>query len=437
MSAPLVSLAKVVLAVGNDLERTTLGKVLHEAGYQLTLVSGGSNLLDTCKQAAPDVLLLDTELNKTDVGRIVRILQRYPDTRATVIMLLTPEKPDNMLVHLIRTLEVFKVIARPLTVKSILGQMLEASKWSQALRKSFGMQERKQETLTRYVEGSDSLLARTISCPMHDKPVKTQRYLVRTGKLTAAMDEFDLPVYCTDDNAPDLAFNRLSVTVCPKCLFASNNPAFFVDAASNKLSGDLPHLVQSTLAADSRDRRRVYEGGSTTIFTAQRTAEDAVASLRLALHCGIEMINAGHRLSPLELLRQANYHLRLAQQLDLMNSPPDPAAKQRAMALQIIHRIMPVMEGAGLIKNLFQAVSLCIWFGKDALATAHVKALTTMKEEARFIAHDAAALERYLPRAVELWNKRDSHRSPVPLPPVAEDALPPEVPGLPPTPRVA
>src|SRR5690606_3391313 len=165
-------------------------------------------------------------------------------------------------------------LPRPLTFARLSEALGLAVQQSRQIRQDLGLASPEPQSTTRHVEGNSSLLIHQVTCPFHPQPTTLDRYVLRSGKIETEMSFFDVPIYKSATRGGDfIDYNVLGVTVCPQCLFASNDPAHFADPAERSIKP--VEFNASTVAAIERRTaiRRSIAQGLTRYFYTERRAQ--------------------------------------------------------------------------------------------------------------------------------------------------------------------
>ncbi len=373
-------------------------------------------MLESAKQHVPDVVFLDIELPRIEVGKIVRILNRFPDTRAAVFILLAPGGTDKLKIRKLRSLECFDIFQRPLTCARITQGVEQAVRWSRELRQMYGMEDRNAKRHTQHVNTNNSLLVREVYCPFHKAPEPLDRFILRTGRIITEANLFDLPVYTTASKGADfINYHLLNVMVCPRCLFASNDPSHFIDPGQKE--DKQPQFSPPTIKAieGSLDQREAIAGDlAEGFFTEERDIEGALKSIRLGIASSLVLNEMNKTRMNVELLRVANYHLRLAHFAEELKQEQQAIDGHLKDALDWLEKAFGLLEGAQLYKCAYQLIAACVYFGDDNNAHRFLSRLVEIERDpTRMFEEGRGMLDRFLGRAKQLWSDRNEHRSPL------------------------
>lgn len=310
-------------------------------------------------------------------------------TPAVAGVIVTPCRPETMIQRLARVLD------QPTTVASASDERPAVST----------------------VATNNSLLQHRVLCPFHDTPVEARRYSLRMGKMESALNFFDVPVYTKPiGNADPVDFHRLCVTVCPECLFASPDPAHFLPVVPASRSAQKPathpaHSPQARLAvmANTADRQRLAGALRESFFTEHRAPEDAVIAYQLAIASSQALLHTSATSPGDELVRQGNYHLRIAH---LQETHRDAATTDHIEhAAKLLREAFSTLPESALPRNIYQVVATGIYLGEDREAHQYLGQLAKLRQQTT----DPSArqlIDRYLVRGARAWEDRDHHRRP-------------------------
>src|SRR5690606_10914 len=102
-----------------------------------------------------------------------------------------------------------------------------------------------------------------------------------------------------------------------------------------------------------------------------RGRADAILSYRLAIICSDALFESNKLIMPMELLRSANHHIRVAQ----MVSQTDPSANVRPefeAAFKKLEHAYRVLEGPAFFKTAYQLSVVAIYLGEDKVAMQYI-----------------------------------------------------------------
>lgn len=444
---------KLVLADANPRTRGETGRYLRSIGLKVEEASDSNDAEHLLTSTVPDLLCLDLDL-PGDIHRVLRIagedrnghrtrvlvtcrprtsrsrlltllashlaVSAAPDASASgwngsgggvAAVVITPCRPEVLIDRLARVLTAGRRDADGSADES--GRPGNA--WAQPNPSAH-------PAGIALVPGCNSLLVQPVFCPFHDKPVATNRYALRLGRIETDADFFDVPVYKQAVGGADyIDYHRCCVTVCPECFFASPDPAYFL-APNDKKHTPRPVTPAARYAVISRAHQRKELAGPIPpeFFTEQRSPEDAVRSLELALHSSTTLHNVARHAFPDEKLRQGNYHLRIANLQTRIGGLRRSVDDHLDQAGTLLREAFATLPESALPRTGYQVVATHIYFGQDREAHQY---LTSLNKLAKVSADPAvkASLDRYLHRGITAWEDREQHRRP-PLPAALENA---------------
>lgn len=411
LSDPACVRGKLVVASSDPKLIAAVLELCRAEGFQAFHVTDSTAAIEAAKQHRPDCLYIDAALRGVDPGKIVRILQRFGPTKCCVSILIAPESISPLRLQQMESLGALCVLQRPFNPYSIKAAFGAAIRRSCELKKIHEPPAAKTASPTRRVDGNNSLLARQVACPFHDEPVTFDRFLLRTGRILTDVSFFDLPVYKAPVGDADFVnYHLLNVAVCPRCLFATNNPEYLLDP------GVKPHAHSSAtrqaIISGFGERRDIAAHAGSSLFTEHRDEADAEIAYRLAIHCSETIFNCNRHTLTMELLRLGNYHLRLAYLYEQQNPANDLREAELAKALQWLKQAFTVLSGPALYKAAYQTIALAIAFGDDKTAYPYLTSLQNLRNEPGLSPEGAGALDRYIARAKSAWENREDQRLP-------------------------
>jgi CheY-like chemotaxis protein len=413
-----ICIGGVALVVeSSDNVRKGIAASLMTEGFSVVEMGTGSQLdiIALAKENSPDVMFLDASFPRTDAGECVRVLERFEGTRGVVIVITCPRDVDASHLARLEASGALLVLVKPLTRDGIAQALRQAIEESRERRSRMDARvRRKAPSATKHVATNNSLLVRTVQCPFHETPVPVNRYILRTGKIQTDTSFFDLPVYKSAvAGAQFVNFNLLCVAVCPRCLFATNNPAYFADPADRKSIGP-GHTPGAIAAIAATTGQRLARAGELPehFFDENRTVAGAMLAYELAIECGKTLFESNRAGMTLEMLRLGNYHMRLAALHEKAKSDAAALWRNYNAALEWLRQAFTVLEGAALYKTIYQLVALSIALGNDRSAHQFVQKLAELQQTPIENRDDRAALERYLARSQKAWEDRGVRRVP-------------------------
>ena len=382
-----------------------------QAGFESIVVRDATTAISATKDHLPDCLWLDAGLRGLDAGKVVRILQRYAPTRCSVPIIIAPEAISPLRLNQLASLGTQAVVERPFDAHLLADAFRAALAGSSDLKSRYEAPALRSVSPTRRVESNSSLLARRVGCPFHDKPVPFERYILRTGKILTDISLVDLPVYKTPVAGTDFVnFHLLNVAVCPKCFFATNNPAYLIDPGAD------PHehtaATRKAIIDDAPDRAAMAANISADFFNEHRTTADAIAAYQLAIRCGETLFACNKSTLPFELLRLGNYHLRLAHLYELENPADERREAQLVRALDWLKEGFTVLDPPSLFKATYQVIAIAISLGDDKGAYPYLARLKVLRNESTIDPTHLTMLDRYIARATTAWENREYTRLP-------------------------
>ena len=414
----------ILIATANVREITALQTVLGDDGAKVEVVTSGGRLLEEAKRLEPDILLLDIELAGLDVGPATRVLARHPGTSGSATILLLGENTSPRLMRMMKDLGTFALMPRPLTCAAIRSSFRSAAKFAAEATKT----EQRKETRAhpRLVPGCNALLRKQLNCPFHPFGVKVSHFELRSGKLVGDTDLFDVPVYHKAARDGDFVdYNLASITVCPDCFFATNDPNYFDDpdlgeaalpAGANRNAYRLDPATRGKVATSAGLRSltahdRLGREPDASFFAHDRSVEAGLIAYELAIMSSRSLYEAAPVRRSVELLRLGNYELRIASILHGLKRDEATVLSHRAAAAEWLERAFIDCKGVGMYKSAYQLVAIYCHLGQERKAFPFLGTLKEQTKLSRRDQEDPAALERYVRRAEAVWADRDHHRA--------------------------
>lgn len=410
---------RVLLALVNEQEQTAVQQVVHQEGMEVHICPPDQDLVETTKKLVPDALVIDADRPRTDLASMARIISRYSETRAVMTILVCPGAPDRARLERLQATNPFAVLPRPLTYARLSDTLQRAIGQSWQLRQELGLVMPGNQSTTRHVEGNNSLLIHQVTCPFHSEPTTLDRYVLRAGKIETEMSFFDIPIYKSATRGADFVdYNLIAITVCPQCLFASNDPAHFGDPAERSIKPvEFNATTIATVQGKTPVRRSIAQGITADFYTERRTPQQALIAYALAIESAKTLYECNKYSMPIELLRLANHHLRLMQLHQKLKSPQDQIENHAKEAAEWLKKAFVLLEGPALFKTAYQLVAISIWTGEDKAAHQYMSRLAELERDPGLQKDVRASLERYHARCKQAWEDREMHRSPTYQPP--------------------
>ncbi|WP_271079046.1 response regulator [Aurantiacibacter sp. MUD61] len=115
-------MTKVLIVEDDLLNRMFYEAVFKQRGYQLMVVDDGARVLDAVDSFAPDLITMDIHLPHVSGRKLIRKIQKNPDTRHIPILAITAfaGKQDEAE---IRRAGARGYLAKPLGIEELLGEV--------------------------------------------------------------------------------------------------------------------------------------------------------------------------------------------------------------------------------------------------------------------------------------------------------------------------
>lgn len=424
----LLGRQRIVLADGAARQRSEMARYLRSVGMDVRETGTLADTLEAVRDFAPALLAVDIDLPGAEtggLGRLVRYASErrvvvptagepsalpFQPARTQVVYTCSPVTTREKLLSLL-TPEVVSVLVtpcRPELMMVRLATLLDRTAPAATARGS----------AVTVAPGNSSLLLHRVLCPYHDTPVEARRYALRMGKMEATVNFFDIPVYTRAvGRAEPVDFHRVSVTVCPQCLFASADPNAFlpVPVSGRPTRESVPSAALSPSArlavmAATEQRRQLAGQLDEPFFSEDRSAEQAVVAHRLALASARTLLEAGALTAGEALLKIGNGHLRLAHLRETLGDVAS-AAEDIEQASSMLREAFGTLPESAIPRTVYQVLATGIYLGQDRDVHPYLAQLVKLKQQVRDPATRQLA-ERYFSRGVRAWEEREHHRRP-------------------------
>jgi CheY-like chemotaxis protein len=430
---------KLLLADPASRIRAEMARCLRGVGMEVREAATVPEALAELERFAPDLICIDVDLPGGELGPLIRHLgqRKSPIVSTTsarpslaIVLTCSARTPRERLVTLITPAVCAVIVSpcRPETMIDRLARVVPGARGSEAT----GPQHSEPSAVVA-VPGLNSVLEHRVYCPFHDNPVESRRFSLRVGKIETEPDFFDVPRYVRAvPGADPVDFHRLAVTVCPECLFASIDPNLFITptprgpggssaGAGQSLASKLPSAARFAIMSRACQRRQAVGDLPAEFFTSARSLEDAVRSYRLALHCSAALGGPSRTSPPEELVRQGNYHLRLAHVQQSLGQNDSDRDKHIDHASRLLQEAFGSLPEASIPRSVYQVVATCIYKNEDRVAHQYLSKLAQLRKQTTD-PHLCEQFNHYLGRCSRAWEDRELHRRVAPVP--TEAAVP-------------
>lgn len=190
------------------------------------------------------------------------------------------------------------------------GPVIEAT-FVNELNQTFA--ERSKQRAENEAEGDDPIFTISVACPVCGQTDITG-YELRAKSQAIQLNKFLVPAYKGANGYRTVDYTLLSVTVCPRCLFASPDKKDFSRPATDKANEVKSQLTSNliiSLQEKIGERKRLLSGVSNCMdyFERPRTMQAAIDAYRLAL--ARARVETWHEF-PYAYYKQGSYLLRIA-----------------------------------------------------------------------------------------------------------------------------
>lgn len=425
----------MILADSAQRPRSVTARYLRSAGIDVLEASTVRETCELLETANPDLLALDADLevsaatpNGDAKGVLRALVRRTAVENPKLVLTCRSTTPRSRLTDLMSDL-VSGVILLPCRSEIIierLGRVFRGEVTADPGSPAAAVD------LTPPVvvcPNNSSLLQQSLLCRFHDTPVATRRFALRQNRVVIEPNFFDIPTYVQPVGSADYVdYHRVCVTVCPKCLFASPDPSYFLFPGSPQhVVRQLTPSARYAIMSRAPQRRELVGDITDEFFSEYRSAVDAIKSYELAVHCSGAMHGAARRSLSDEQLREGNYHLRIAHLQRQLGAAQKEQDAHVATADRILNdAFSDLIEAAAgavsgptgglaetgtLARNLYQCLATAIYQNDDFAAHAHLSTLARLRTQVKAPA-TLATIDRYLGRSAKAYQDREQHRKP-------------------------
>jgi DNA-binding response OmpR family regulator len=424
MEQAIKSLAKrkVVLAEANARYRGEMARYLKSVGLEVFEASTATEAMDAIRSAVPHIVTVDIDL-PGDIARTIRVAAEVRNgAQPRILLTCRPRTLKSRLAAMISPV-VSAVVLTPCRPEVMIDRLARLADTLARTSDSTPVAKPRTEGIEA-VHGNNSLLAQHLLCPFHERETPVLRHILRVNRVEVDTSFFDVPIYTRAVAGADyIDYNRLCVTVCPECLFASADPGLFLSSHNAEGVGTrargLSNSARYAVMSRTQQRRDLVGALPPSFFTETRSAEDAVRAYELALHSSSMLFNVAPHLVPEEPMRQGNYLLRMSQLL--APNPRDAAVRDHniAKAAKCLREAFSTLTESGVPRTVYQVVATSVYLGDDREAQQYLQQLTRLSRKIQDPAVKTL-VDKYLPRCARAWEDRDQHRKPTPPPEAAQ-----------------
>lgn len=429
---------RLVLADADESVRPICAMGLRELGWEVAEVASGSMLESIVQRVVPDVIVLDASIQEQDPNATGRIIVQGAGHGRIPVLLTCDASSDKMAIRQLVVMGVRAILVKPVLHSTLVGKISELVPWaiqSPAMQNAPACLSPDDQangddspvSASSRVASNHSLLSAQVFCPFHEQVIPFAGFSLRSGRVEVTQNLFDLPVYLKAIGQSHYCnYHLVQVTVCPQCLFASNSPDLFLRPVDRQRQRGpaMREKILQVVQADSQRRRRLAQELSPTFFSEQRTLEQALLSLNLALDSSHSLLQADSSRFINELARMGNYHLRLAHLkehrhlgLGLVSATdhvgPDltPEIAEHYTAAHIFFRkAAQYVQGSLLCKTLYQLTATSVFLSDDETAKQAVDRLSQLSSGGVSASEDRSVILRYVSRAKKVLGQREQHR---------------------------
>jgi CheY-like chemotaxis protein/uncharacterized protein (DUF2225 family) len=430
-SIKVLAKRKLVLADPNPRTRGEMGRYLRSIGMEVAEASSVDEACEMVRTGQPAMVAVDMELPGDPCRVFKAVAERRHINEVKTVLTCRATARRERLVPMVSTGAQSGVLSAVIITPCRPETMIE-----RLARVLMGDEERQRtnaavlEPVTTTVDGNNSLLLQRVLCPYHDRETRVKRYALRLNRIETEANFFDVPVYTKAVNGADYVnYHQLCVTVCPECYFASADPAHFVQIGDkkhapawqaaakhagghHKHASPISHSLKYAVMARARERQDMVEGVDESFFSENRSMADAVKSFELALNCSELLHKVSRHTHPDELIKQGNYHLRLAHLQESLGVSQVTRDKHIEQASRLLREAYPNLSDAAVPRGTYQVVATSIYLNEDREAHQYLSQLARWAKTVHNPEGQKLA-EQYLYRSAKAWECREYHRKPV------------------------
>lgn len=405
---------KLVLADPNSRTRGEMARYLRSVGAEVFEAQSVPEACDLVRAQVPALVVFDLDLTG-DVGRLLHVIAEKRNGAVVKALLTCRARTSKArLVPVVGLGSASGVLGGILLTPCRPEAMIEKAAMvldSVTSAKAAAHAAAELEAAVSVVEGNNSLLSQRVLCPFHEEEVRARRFALRINHIEMEPDFFDVPVYTKAVGRADYVnYHHLCVTVCPECLFASADPGHFAMPHDKRhVMRTLTHTAKYAIASRAHQRRELVGAIDEDFFSDKRGASGAIKSLELALQCSETLHRVAKHVYTDELVRQGNYHLRIA----LLQKQGGGSSALRDehidRASRLLKEAFPSLPESGLPRNLYQVVATSIYMGEDKEAHQYLTQLSRLSRTSRDPSL-RTSMDRYLGRSTNAWENRQENR---------------------------
>jgi uncharacterized protein (DUF2225 family) len=258
----------------------------------------------------------------------------------------------------------------------------------------------------------DPLYSVKVQCPSC-KRKNIDHYELRAKSQQVSYTKFYVPVYQGTMEFRTVDFNRVAVTVCPQCLFASPDKKDFLTFSSitkNEQASQIGHIILGTLLEKTAERKGLLKNvpDYEKYFTQPRSLDGVLASYQLAM--ARTQVEAFYE-TPYALYKLGAYSLKVARILQMEKKEYLPMLEEaQAYLEESFSRSECPSEGLEY-QVLYLVVAIALRRGDQQKAGMYISTLERILSEKKHKAStdpkiNILEITRWHGRIKNLWEDR-------------------------------
>lgn len=300
-------------------------------------------------------------------------------------------------------------------VKSKYGEFKVKVEFQQKLREEQGLElmknpEASREKAKKTLKATNkSLLGFYVQCRVCGKK-NIPFWILRSNTINTRNNIFGIPVYHKAKEGKEFCdYNLVQVSVCPECLFASNQMGYFIkqqgetesepfDSKAFKKHWDKGLPIREQLAGKNRD----------WLTTEKRTLRQAIAAYQLALATSDHMASIVNEEHALEYWRRSVSLLLIEADLAMSKGEGDYAKRVIKKAEKRLKKIFPQLSQVPAIRSAFILSMIKIYFKKYKEAGEYLNFLKDLYASRTIMAGspEYKALNQAVNQSDKAWQDR-------------------------------
>lgn len=263
-------------------------------------------------------------------------------------------------------------------------------------------------------EGNDPVFEIKVTCPVCNQ-TDIVCYELRAKSQQILPNKFLVPCYTGAMGYRTVDYTMLSVTVCPRCLFASPDKKDFIrpnPSGPGEAKSQLMSNLIMTLQERIGERRALlkYIQDYKTYFSRPRTEDAGIASYRLAM--ARANVEAWYE-QPYSFYKLGSYCLRIAKIIKDGGGDNREMLRDALAYFKESFRTSECPSEEIEMQVIYTIIALCLKMGDQKQANSYVGVFTNLKN-ARTAemkvnpALNTQTIERWQEKARMLWEDRDN-----------------------------